>query len=187
VEELVVHEVAAEGGIVRVHRRESFVDLIFGVGLARFEHPGQPVEHDEPLAVNGRDLDEPSVTDKDTEYPIGVAAEAGVGDGGFFRSAEGVERLPEALGAQYVGIAVLVDETGAGETGEGLRRPAQIEGGGGSDLGGGSWAGAEDQSGNRAETIVIGQQAEEGGGFGAHGRRPGYWRWGSRARLGGGG
>jgi hypothetical protein len=86
---------------------------------------------------------------------------------------ERLERFSEPFGAQQVGIAVLVDETGAGEAGQSFCRTAQIEAGGGSNLGGGSWAGAEDESSNGAQTIVIGEQAEESGGFGAHGRRPG--------------
>lgn len=68
---------------------------------------------------------------------------------------------------------MLVDEAGTGETGERFRRPAQIEAGGGGNLGDGSWAGAENQGGNGAETVFIGQQAEEGGGFRAHGRPTG--------------
>src|SRR5687768_6399335 len=153
---------------------EPFVDLVFRIGPARFEQPRQPVQHHASLAVDGRDLDEPAVTDKDSQYPIGVSAEAGVGDGGVVWSAEGFERFPEALGAQGEGIAVLVDQTGAGEAGERFRRPAEVEPGGIGNLGGGSWAGAEDEGSDSTETIVIGQQAEEGGGVGAHGRKSGY-------------
>ena len=119
------------------------------------------------------DLDEPAVTYKDSEYPVDVGAAAGLGAIRLVGPVERFERFSKAFGAQYVGIAVLVDETSAGEAGQCFCRTAQVEAGGGSNLGGGSWAGAEDQSSNGAQTIVIGEQAEESGGFGAHGRRPG--------------
>ena len=181
----VVDEVAPEGGVVGMDRRKSLVDLLFGVGLTRLEPVREPVEHHQSLAVDGRDLDEPAVTYEYSEYPVGlgswgrqvmppsVGASAGLGAIRLVGPIEGLVRFPEAFGAQHVGIAVLVDETGAGEAGQCFRRTAQIEAGGSSDLGDGGWAGAEDESGNGAQTIVIGEQAEESGGFGAHGRGPG--------------
>ena len=125
--------------------------------------------------MDGRDLDEPAVAEENAEYPFGVGAEAGIDRGRSVGAPERLERLPEALGTQHVGLAVLVDETGVGEAGEGFRRPAQIEAGGRGDLGDGRWAGAEDEGSDGSETVFVGQQAEEGGGFGGHGRRPGYW------------
>ena len=94
VQEPVVDEVAPEGGVVGMDGREALVDLLLGVGLAGFEQVRQPVEDHQPLAVDGRDLDEPAVTDKNSEYPVGVGAPAGIGGGPARQAGRETRALP---------------------------------------------------------------------------------------------